>query len=73
LTWGSSADADSYQFCYDTTIDGSCGGGWTSTTGTSGSLPGLSRRVTYEWQVRAVNDDGTTEANSGTWWTFVTN
>jgi hypothetical protein len=71
LSWESSADAASYEYCYDTTNDNACGGSWTSTgTDTSIGLSGLSNHTTYYWQVRASNAGGTTVADGGTWWSF---
>ena len=39
---------------------------------TSAALSGLTAGTTYSWQVRAVNGQGNTQANGGTWWTFIT-
>src|SRR5262249_53708273 len=33
---------------------------------------GLVGNTTYWWQVRARNANGTTDANTGTWWNFTT-
>jgi serine protease len=72
LSWGASSGATSYQYCIDTTLNGACNGSWTS-TGTSRSVTvSLARRTTYEWQVRAVNGAGSTDADAGTWWRFTT-
>lgn len=72
LAWGASNGATSYQVCLDSTVNGSCDGSWTTVTGTSASASGLSRRRTYEWQVRALNAGGSTPADGGTWFTFTT-
>ncbi len=73
LSWGTSADATSYEYCIDTTNNGACDATWTSTgMVTSANLSGLAYAATYSWQVRAVNGQGTTQANGGTWWTFTT-
>jgi hypothetical protein len=71
LSWGSSSGAASYEYCYNTTAG--CGGSWTS-VGNSASIgiSGLSNGTTYYWQVRARNAAGTTDADSGTWWSFTT-
>ncbi len=70
LSWGISSGATSYEYCYNTSA--SCATNWTSTTNTSANLSGLSSGTTYYWQVRARNAGGTTDANSGTWWSFTT-
>ena len=73
LTWGTSSDATSYEYCIDTTNNGACDGTWTTTgSGTSANLVGLAYAATYSWQVRAVNAQGNTQANGGTWWAFTT-
>jgi hypothetical protein len=70
LSWGASSGATSYQYCYATTSGCTS---WVSTgTATSVSLSGLSNNTTYYWQVRAVNLSGTTQADSGTYWSFTT-
>ena len=71
LSWAASSGAASYDYCIDTTNDNLCGGSWISTgTGRSASVSGLVAGTSYFWQVRATNGYGTTEANSGTWWSF---
>ncbi|PWB68083.1 MAG: hypothetical protein C3F15_17055, partial [Holophagae bacterium] len=73
LTWGSSSDASSYEYCVDLTNNNACDGSWTTVgSGTSAALSGLSWVTTYWWQVRAVNAQGSTEANNGAWWHFTT-
>ncbi len=73
LSWGSSAGATSYDYCYDTNNNGSCDGSWVSTgTNTSVILSVLSTGTVYSWQVRANNTSGTTYANSNEWWSFTT-
>jgi hypothetical protein len=73
LSWGSSSGAASYEYCVDTTNDSACGGSWTSTGTVRNAQPsGLVAGTQHFWQVRAVNDGGTTYANSGTWWRFTT-
>ncbi len=71
LSWGSSSDATSYRVCIDTINNNACDGTWTTVSGTS-ARANLDRRVTYYWQVEAVNSSGSTAANSGTWWRFTT-
>jgi hypothetical protein len=74
LGWAASAGATSYQYCIDTTNNDTCdNNAWNGvSTGTSANLTNLLENTTFYWQIRAVNDDGTTYANSGTWWSFET-
>ena len=73
LSWGTSSGAASYEYCYDTVNDSACGSSWVTTgTNTSVVLGSLTTSTTYYWQVRAINTGGTTEANSGSWWSFST-
>ncbi|PWB70003.1 MAG: hypothetical protein C3F15_14325, partial [Holophagae bacterium] len=73
LTWGSSTGATSYEYCIDTTANSACDGTWTTAgAGTSANVTGLDPETTYSWQVRAVNGQGSTQANGGTWWMFTT-
>ncbi len=73
LSWGPSTDATSYEFCVDTSNNASCDGAWVDAGGaTSTGIGPLQAGWTYYWQVRAVNANGTTGANSGTWWQFST-
>ena len=75
LSWNSSANATMYEYCYDTTNDGSCTN-WNSTgTNTYAGLWGLLPGTTYYWQVRSWN--GTTgptyaEGSSSSFWRFST-
>lgn len=71
LEWESSIGAASYQYCLDTSDNNTCDASWTSVGDhTSITLSGLAPGGTYTWQVRAVNTDGSTEADGGSWWTF---
>ncbi|HQL30037.1 MAG TPA: fibronectin type III domain-containing protein, partial [Thermoanaerobaculales bacterium] len=73
LSWAVSADATSYEYCVDTSNNSACDGSWTTTgSGTSAGLSGLGYATTYYWQVRAVNAQGSTQANGGAWWAFTT-
>jgi hypothetical protein len=74
LRWGASSGATSYEYCVDTTNDNVCDGSWVNVGNVvSYRLPSqLPRGVTHYWQVRAVNANGTTDANGGTWWQFTT-
>ena len=72
LNWGFSNGATSYEYCFDDT--GSCNS-WSNI----GSFPyilvgGLLQNTTYYWDVRAVNDFGTTysDGSSGAVWSFTT-
>jgi hypothetical protein len=70
LSWAASANATSYEYCFDTTNPCSI---WTDNgTATSKALSGLSLSTTYYWQVRARNAAGTTYADGGTGWSFTT-
>lgn len=74
LSWGTSSDSTSYEYCYDTSNDNACTT-WTSTAAsTSVGLSGLSPSTSYYWQVRANNTSGTTYANGGStnYWSFTT-
>jgi hypothetical protein len=73
LTWSTSTDATSYEYCIDTSNNANCDASWVSVGNvTSAALSGLVAGTTYSWQVRAVNSQGNTQANGGTWWTFTT-
>jgi hypothetical protein len=76
LSWGSTSPLTRYEYCYDSTINDTCNGTWTS-TGTSNSvnLPTLSYSTPYEWHVRAYNGTASpTYSNASTtaFWTFTT-
>ncbi len=73
LSWQSSTEAASYEYCYYSVDPSDCDEPWAlSTAYTSVALSGLSFSTTYHWQVRAVNAGGFTSANAGTWWSFTT-
>lgn len=72
LAWRASALADHYEYCYDTSDNALCDTTWLTTMGTSVEISGLNPSTFYSWQVRAVNVDGTTEADGGAWWSFTT-
>jgi hypothetical protein len=73
IIWDTSANASSYDYCYDTLNNTICDSSWISTgMTTSVGLIGLNIATTYYWQVRATNTGGTVYANSGTWWSFTT-
>jgi len=70
LSWQFAPFAKSYEYCYDLTNNDTCDGAWASTSGLSAQATAIIAGATYYWQVRAVNDYGTTQANSGVWWRF---
>jgi M6 family metalloprotease-like protein len=74
IEWGASTLVDSYEYCLSTT-DGFCPNNLWTTTGTdlTADLSGLASGITYYWQARARNANGTTEADGGYWWGFTTN
>jgi len=73
LAWNSSSPEATYEYCYDTTDDNNCDGGWVDIgANTSVVIGGLSYNTTYYWQVKANNQAGTTEADGGNWWHFKT-
>jgi hypothetical protein len=75
LSWSISFDANNYDYCYDTLDDGVCNTTWVDNgANTSVELSGLSPGMTYFWQVRAVNDIGTTfsEGSEAAFWEFTT-
>lgn len=74
LSWGTSAEAASYEYCIDDIDDDACSS-WVSTgSNTSASLSGLSLLTTYYWHVRANNPSGTTYAGGSAtaFWSFTT-
>jgi len=73
LSWAASAGAAGYEYCIDTVDNGTCDGSWTVVGNNVNVNPaGLAEWSTYFWQVRAVNADGSTEADGGVWWSFIT-
>lgn len=70
LSWTASTEATSYSYCIDTTNNNACDGSWIPSPTTSASLSGLALSATYYWQVRAINAQGTTDADSGSWSSF---
>ena len=73
ISWGASSGAASYEYCIDTTNDSACTTTWTTVgSSTSANLSGLANNTTYYWLVRARNAAGVTNADGGTWWSFIT-
>jgi hypothetical protein len=75
LSWGTSSGATSYDYCYDTTNDGTCSTSWVNNgTATSKTLSGLTADTFYYWHIRAVNSNGTTYSNGSNtaFWSFKT-
>jgi murein DD-endopeptidase MepM/ murein hydrolase activator NlpD len=72
LSWQTAITADSYEYCYDTINNNICDGNWLSRPTPSVLISGLTAATTYYWQVRARNATGTTDADSGAWWSFRT-
>jgi extracellular elastinolytic metalloproteinase len=73
IEWTTSAAATGYEYCIDMTDNDSCDGGWTYVGDvTSTDLSGLTESTEYFWQVRGTNTQGSTEADSGEWWSFIT-
>ncbi len=72
LAWEASENATTYQACYDTIENNVCDRSWITTTTNSLAITGLLSFSTYTWQIRAINSNGETSANDGTWWSFTT-
>jgi M6 family metalloprotease-like protein len=72
LDWGNSTGATSYDYCLETPVNGSCTTWTTGLTSSQASVSGLLTSTSYEWQARAVNGGGMTQADGGTLWTFST-
>jgi len=71
LTWTTSSNVTTYQYCYSTTNH--CSNWVSNGTSTSKALSSLTANTTYYWNVRAVNANGTIYANASTTdWSFKT-
>ena len=69
LGWNAAVGATSYEYCI--ALSAATCTTWNSTgTATLHTVTDLVHGATYYWQVRAINVDGTTQANSGTPWQF---
>ena len=74
ISWGASAGATSYQYCYSTSTT-TCTNWVSNGTATSKTLIGLKKNTTYYWHVRAVNSAGYTYSNDNSptaFWSFKT-
>ena len=73
LSWGASSTANSYEYCIDTFNNNACDSVWIPNGSSTGkALSGLAYATAYYWQVRAINNAGSTYADSGAWWSFTT-
>jgi predicted outer membrane repeat protein len=73
ISWNASDGAVSYEFCIDPDKNNNCDSSWISAgADISANLSGLSYSTSYSWQVHALNADGSTAADNGTWWHFAT-
>ena len=77
LSWGASAGATAYHYTYTTTqgLTTTTGLSWYSAgTATNRTVSGLTPNTTYYWQIRAVNDSGTTysDGSETAFWSFKT-
>jgi hypothetical protein len=65
LTWGGSAGANYYEYCYAFTA--AICTNWTRVGANSVVVRSLVRNRAYFWQVRAVNSAGQTVSGGGVW------
>jgi hypothetical protein len=73
LAWAESSGTTSYEYCFDDSFDSNCSTTWTDVgSNLSDGISGLANDAIYQWQVRAVNDAGMTDADNGLWFTFST-
>jgi hypothetical protein len=73
LTWAASSGATSYEYCIDSTNNGTCDtGSWVSVGLNRTQSITVGSRASFYWQVRARNGAELTYANDGTWWDFNT-
>jgi hypothetical protein len=74
LSWGSSAGATSFEYCYDATNDNACSAWINVGSAASVNLSGLTPGAIYYWHVRAVNSFGVTysDGSSIAFWSFST-
>jgi hypothetical protein len=74
LSWATSAEADRYEYCYDTSHDNGCTAWVNNGKATSVTLSGLNLNTTYYWHVRSINSVGTTysDGSDTASWSFTT-
>lgn len=73
LRWERSNGATRYEVCGDTVNNNRCDGLWVNVgAALQATISSPVGRTTYYWQVRAINTEGITEANSSSWWAFTT-
>jgi hypothetical protein len=73
LSWNASSNVTGYEVCVDTVDNGLCDGAWDPVGAVMSTVVnGLDESTAYSWQVRAVNGNGSTEADGGVWWWFIT-
>ncbi len=75
LSWAPSAEATSYEYCFDKVDNGACDGTWVPVWGaTNVVLTDLDPTTMYHWQVRARNTAGTIygDGNPSSSWRFAT-
>jgi hypothetical protein len=69
LSWEAVAGA-TFQLCVDTVNNNACDASWQTLGPVTSTTLATLAAGNYYWQVRAVTGSGTSEANSGTWWSF---
>jgi hypothetical protein len=73
LSWNASSNQTGYEVCVDLVDNGLCDAAWDPVgSAMSTVVGGLDESTAYSWQVRAVNGSGSTEADGGVWWWFIT-
>jgi hypothetical protein len=73
LTWDSSSEANSYEYCYSTSD--SCSNWTNNGTSTSVTLSGLAHTTMYYWHVRAISSSGIpiySDGSADAFWSFTT-
>jgi len=66
LSWGTSTDATSYEYCIDTSNNATCNASWVSVgTPPAPRCPGLATGTTYSCRSARSSGQGNTQANGG--------